>query len=167
MASTFLISKQADRQRVTQGKFDTTFDQLDAGTMGRPAVAFTEQEFMSLGLSFLRRRFHRMKPHVQARVYKRVYGTSAKIHADVWSRLRSSPDQETAIDEYCKPTYLLLFYRWTKRYATELELSTLFDLCENTIKTWNRKMAMKISSLRQSVVSMYYIVKCPLTSSPS
>ena len=114
---------------------------------------FSEGEFLRLGNSFLHDNVQRKSLEQRRYSFKNQYGLSSTILANIWSRLRSSDDPEIAIDKYCSPVYLLLYWRWCKGYESERELHDRFGYSENTIRQWTETLATKVANLRRVLVS--------------
>ena len=119
------------------------------------ATPFAAESFLALGFETCGFTKHnRLAPEARAAKFWSLFGTSHEIIAAVWDDLRTAKQEDTRIDQYCKPIHLLLIFCWWKSYESEPELETGFNLCVNTIRKWTRLLTMKIGLFRQTKASI-------------
>lgn len=116
---------------------------------------FSPQQFMELGFAI--RGFDGWKDQSEAssdRDFVALYGTRPPIFSILWDALRNTTREDSKLLKEDTPKHLLLFYRWMKRYETELELRTSFCMSLENVRNTCRRMARAVSNLKAVVVSL-------------
>lgn len=113
-------------------------------------ATFTEDDMLHLGFRLRKYQgYTSVKADGQIILFKSLYGPSPKVLATLWSMLVHNEQDD---DFKFAPAHLLIWFRFKRSYETEKELSTQFDMGEETLRKVIKLMAEKMSALRKHVV---------------
>ena len=115
------------------------------------AAVFTADKFLLLGLGIACKTdtWKRWKESSKVEEFVNECGVHPRAVAQIWDALRTTPFEEDRIDESIRPLYLLIAYRWIKRYESVKELKKKYGLGEVRIRWICKTVPAAVAKLRR------------------
>ena len=102
---------------------------------------------MECGLAMVGKRGWKVQYSTRVDRFRNLFGAHPLIYTKIWSDLEP-------IDQERKLGYFLICLYWMKGYGTEVELSSQFDLDEETIRSWCWYYAECIAEMAEDVIKL-------------
>jgi hypothetical protein len=111
--------------------------------------------FSHLGRALADRRHNacQRSDEYERRRFKAFYGTSADKCSRLWWMIHHTAKSYQEIGGGAQPQHLLWALMWLKTYNTDIYLSGVVGVDENTFRKWYWKFVMAISFLKDKIVS--------------